>query len=104
MVFSGFNGRDIFNFKRTTNQLVKFQVGWGNAAASLRWFHSYHKKLYEIIAGAETILGYTSIPNVIEIDTIFWQTEISEDKSDTDLFVTFEFNDGPEQNNYRLGI
>lgn len=46
LVFSGYYGRDIFNFKSPTNQLVKFQVGWGNAAASLKWFHSYHKKLY----------------------------------------------------------
>ncbi len=58
----------------------------------------------EINVGNETILGYTTIPKVVEIDTVFWRTEISEDKSDTDLFVTFEFMDGPEQNNYRLGI
>lgn len=53
LVFSGYYGRDIFNFKSPTNQLVKFQVGWGNAAASLRWFHSFHKKLY-----SNTILIY----------------------------------------------
>lgn len=46
LVFSGYFGRDIFSFKSPTNQLVKFQVAWGNAAASLKWFHSYHKKLY----------------------------------------------------------
>ncbi len=44
--FSGYYGRDIFNFRSPTNQLVKFQVGWGNAAASLKWFHSFNKKLY----------------------------------------------------------
>ena len=58
----------------------------------------------EITTGAENILGFTSIPKVVEIDTLFWRTEISENKKDTDLFVTFEFMDGPEQNNYRLGI
>lgn len=44
--FSGYYGRDIFNFRSPTNQLVKFQVGWGNAAASLKWFHSFNKNFY----------------------------------------------------------
>lgn len=44
--FSGYFGRDIFNFRSPTNQLVKFQVGWGNAAASLKWFHSFNKNFY----------------------------------------------------------
>ncbi len=44
--FSGYFGRDIFNFRSPTNQLVKFQVGWGNSAASLKWFHSFNKNFY----------------------------------------------------------
>lgn len=44
--FSGYYGRDIFNFRSPTNQLVKFQVGWGNAAASLKWLHSFNKNFY----------------------------------------------------------
>ncbi|TAE85403.1 MAG: TonB-dependent receptor [Bacteroidetes bacterium] len=46
IIFSGYFGRDIFTFKSPVNKLVKFQVGWGNAAASLRWYHSFNKKLY----------------------------------------------------------
>ncbi len=46
LIFSGYFGRDIFTFKSPVNKLVKFQVGWGNAAASLRWYHSYNKRLY----------------------------------------------------------
>jgi hypothetical protein len=46
LTFSGYYGRDIFNFKSPTNQLVKFQIGWGNAAASLKWFHSFNKTFY----------------------------------------------------------
>lgn len=52
----------------------------------------------------ERVVGYTSIPKVIEIDTVFWRQEFDTQEGDTDMYVTFEFTDGPEQNNYRLAI
>ena len=56
----------------------------------------------EIDAEGQHITGITTIPKVIEIDTVFWKQEI--ERNDTDMYVTFEFVDGPEQNNYRLAI
>src|SRR5690606_9637614 len=56
----------------------------------------------DITAEGQHITGFTTIPKVIEIDTVFWKPEIN--GSDTDMHVTFEFVDGPEQNNYRLAI
>jgi hypothetical protein len=58
----------------------------------------------DIEAEGEKITGVTTIPKVVNIDTVFWRQELSSDKVDTNMFVTFEFNDGPEQNNYRLAI
>lgn len=58
----------------------------------------------DIDAEGEKITGVTAIPKVVNIDTIFWRQELSSDKTDTNMFVTFEFNDGPEKNNYRLAI
>lgn len=52
----------------------------------------------------ERVVGYTSIPKIIEIDTVFWRQEFDTQEGDTDMYVTFEFTDGPEQNNYRLAI
>ncbi len=56
----------------------------------------------EITVENSFITGVTTIPNVVEIDTVFWRTEFDEQEGDTDVFLTFEFVDGPEQNNYRL--
>lgn len=56
----------------------------------------------DIDAEGQHITGVTTIPDVIEIDTVFWKQEI--ERNDTDMYVTFEFLDGPEQNNYRLAI
>jgi hypothetical protein len=56
--------------------------------------------LLEIEAEGNTITGHTTIPKIVEIDTLYYRQEI--DKQDTNMFVTFEFKDGPEQNNYRL--
>lgn len=58
----------------------------------------------EITAENERVLGYTTIPKVTEIDTVFWKQELDEKNGDTNMFVTFKFTDGPEQNNYRLAI
>jgi hypothetical protein len=58
----------------------------------------------EITAENERVIGYTSIPKVVEIDTVFWRQEFDTQEGDTDMYVTFEFTDGPEQNNYRLAI
>lgn len=58
----------------------------------------------EITAENERIIGYTTIPEVAEIDTVFWRQELDTQEGDTDMYVTFEFTDGPEQNNYRLAI
>ncbi|MFA6259865.1 MAG: TonB-dependent receptor [Bacteroidia bacterium] len=44
--FSAYFGRDIFNFKSPTNAEVTFKTGWGNAASTLRWFHSFNPKFY----------------------------------------------------------
>ena len=56
--------------------------------------------LLEIFSGNEKVRGITTIPKVIEIDTLFYSQEIH--KKDTNMYVTFEFTDGPEQNNYRF--
>ncbi|MES2689640.1 MAG: DUF4249 domain-containing protein [Bacteroidota bacterium] len=56
----------------------------------------------DIDAEGQHITGVTTIPRVTEIDTVFWKQEI--ERNDTDMYVTFEFIDGPEQNNYRLAI
>ncbi len=46
LFFSGYFGRDIFNFRSPTNKEVTFSTGWGNTAATLRWYHSFNKKFY----------------------------------------------------------
>jgi hypothetical protein len=46
IVISAYYGRDIFSFRSPTNNLVRFNVGWGNAAVSAKWFHQYNKKLF----------------------------------------------------------
>ncbi len=58
--------------------------------------------LLEIEVDGERVTGRTSIPKVVEIDTVFYRQEIDQERGDTNMFVTFEFTDGPEQNNYRL--
>jgi hypothetical protein len=44
--FSGYFGRDIFNFQSPTNPDVNFETGWGNAALSFRWNHIFNSRLY----------------------------------------------------------
>ena len=56
--------------------------------------------LLEIFSGNENVRGITTIPKVIEIDTLYYTKEIT--KKDTNIYLTFEFTDGPEQNNYRF--
>jgi hypothetical protein len=46
LVLSVYYGRDIFSFRSPRNKEVKFNVGWGNAAVSLKWFHSFSPRLY----------------------------------------------------------
>lgn len=58
--------------------------------------------LLEIFAEGQTVTGKTTIPKIVEIDTLFYRQEINKTNGDTDMFVTFEFYDGPEQNNYKL--
>lgn len=58
--------------------------------------------LLEITAEGQSVRGVTVIPPVVEIDTLFYEQEFDQQEGDTDMFVTFEFKDGPEQNNYRL--
>ena len=58
----------------------------------------------EITAENERVIGYTTIPKVTEIDTVFWKQEFDDKNGDTNMFVTFKFTDGPEQNNYRLAV
>jgi len=56
--------------------------------------------LLEIEVDGKFITGKTVIPPIIQIDTVYYRQEIQ--KKDTNMFVTMEFTDGPEQNNYRL--
>jgi hypothetical protein len=58
--------------------------------------------LLEIDAEGKHITGVTTIPKVVEIDTVYWRQEV--DKGDTNMFLSFEYTDGPEQNNYRLAM
>lgn len=58
--------------------------------------------LLEIFAEGQTVTGKTTIPKIIGIDSLYYRQEIDQTNGDTNMFVTFEFNDGPEQNNYRL--
>jgi hypothetical protein len=58
--------------------------------------------LLEIEVAGKKITGKTTIPNPITIDTLYYRIEIDKPQGDTNVFVTFEFRDGPEQNNYRL--
>lgn len=58
----------------------------------------------DIDVNGQKITGTTLIPNPIAIDTLFWKQEFDEAEGDTDMFVTFEFTDGPEQNNYRMAV
>jgi hypothetical protein len=44
--FSGYLGKDIFNFQSPTNQEVKFATNWGNTAATLRWNHVFRSRFY----------------------------------------------------------
>lgn len=43
---SAYFGRDIFNFKSPTNAEVTFRTGWGNSAATLRWFHGFGNNFF----------------------------------------------------------
>lgn len=47
LVLSGYYGRDIFSFKSPSNNQVRFNVAWGNAAVSFKWFHQYQPRLYQ---------------------------------------------------------
>lgn len=58
--------------------------------------------LLEIEAEGQRVTGKTSIPKVVPIDKLYYRQEIDPQNGDTNMFVTFEFTDGPEQNNYRL--
>ena len=46
LYFSGYFGRDIFSFKSPRNQNVNFETGWGNAAATLRWYHGFSNHFF----------------------------------------------------------
>lgn len=58
--------------------------------------------LLEIEVEGKRITGITTIPNPIVIDTLYYRVEINQQEGDTDVYVTFEYTDGAEQNNYRL--
>lgn len=56
----------------------------------------------DIDVQGQKVTGVTSIPKPVAIDTLYWRQEIQD--KDTGMFVTFEFTDGPEQNNYRMAV
>lgn len=56
----------------------------------------------DIEVDGQKISGTTVIPPVVEIDTVMYKINYDLAEGDTDIFVTFEFTDGPGQNNYRL--
>lgn len=56
----------------------------------------------DIDVQGQKVTGVTTIPNPVAIDTLYWRQEIQD--KDTGMFVTFEFTDGPEQNNYRMAV
>lgn len=43
---SGYFGRDIFNFTSPINKDVRFNFGWGNSTATLRWNRIINPKLF----------------------------------------------------------
>jgi hypothetical protein len=57
-----------------------------------------------IDVNGQQVTGVTTIPKPTAIDTLYWRQEFDKAEGDTDMFVTFEFTDGPEQNNYRMAV
>lgn len=56
----------------------------------------------EITVGDKFIYGVTRIPRPIPIDSLYWRQDVRD--NDTNMFVTFEFTDSEEQDNYRLAV
>ncbi len=46
LFLSSYFGRDILAFQSPINKNINFNLGWGNATASLRWNHIYKSKLF----------------------------------------------------------
>lgn len=63
---SGYFGRDIFNFRSPTNNEVRFQVSWGNAAASVRWNHIFSDRLF---SNTTVIYNRYDLANTFEFGT-----------------------------------
>ncbi|MBC7383269.1 MAG: TonB-dependent receptor [Bacteroidia bacterium] len=46
LFISAYFGRDIFDYQSVLNSKVKFNFGWGNSTATLRWNHVFNSKLF----------------------------------------------------------
>lgn len=44
--YSGYYGRDIFDFQSPRNKDVFFHFGWGNSTSTIRWNHLFNKSLF----------------------------------------------------------
>ncbi|MDQ4139097.1 MAG: TonB-dependent receptor, partial [Bacteroidota bacterium] len=116
---SGYLGNDIFGFR---NSGFKFDFGWGNKAASLRWNHAFNSNFFVNTTLSTSSYKYT-ITNKLDIFSFNLRSDIQDYTLKTDFdylpgnahkikmgvhytyhkFLVGRFQAGAEDNSFNLG-
>ncbi|PSR53608.1 TonB-dependent receptor [Adhaeribacter arboris] len=116
---SGYLGNDIFGFR---NSGFKFDFGWGNKVASLRWNHAFSSRLFANTTLSTSSYKYT-ITNKLDIFSFNLRSDIQDYTVKTDLdylpgnahkikmgvhytyhkFLVGRFQAGAEDNSFSFG-
>ncbi|QMU27797.1 TonB-dependent receptor [Adhaeribacter radiodurans] len=119
LYLSGYLGNDIFGFR---NSGFKFDFGWGNKVASLRWNHAFNSNLFVNTTLSTSSYKYT-ITNKLDIFSFNLRSDIQDYTLKTDLdylpgnahklklgahytyhkFLVGRFQAGAEDNSFSLG-
>ncbi|RDC62113.1 TonB-dependent receptor [Adhaeribacter pallidiroseus] len=119
LFMSGYLGNDVFGFR---NSGFKFDFGWGNKAATIRWNHAFHPKLYANTSFSTSSYKYT-ITNKLDIFSFNLRSDIQDYAAKLDFdylpnnahkvkfgthytyhkFLVGRFQAGAEDNSFNFG-
>lgn len=88
--FSGYFGRDVFDFNSTQRQF-KTNIPWGNATGTVRWNHIFSRKLF-----ANTTLVYNDYNFKFDATQYDFRAVLSSGIRDLNAKIDFDWYPAPE--------
>ncbi len=90
LYFSGYFGRDVFNFK-STERAFNTTIPWGNATGTVRWNHVFNNKLF-----ANTTLVYNDYNFKFDATQYDFRVVLSSGIRDLNGKIDFDWYPAPE--------